>query len=321
MKKHLRLLYGADDRFQFVSETVKFCHEYFDTVRILNTGLKEFGDNFKNLPSNTTIENSTIFFGDLETTRWNFIKDVDINDWVLFLDADERPSEILLHNLDYIINDCEKNNYLKCRFPWLEHKTEQPNVAKYYSEMLKNSFPVNRIEWATPKANGMYARDVLIKKLFETHPVTNFGGHGGYSNTALYTVEYDNYFCFPINHYKSEVAIKQSLVLSTWFLSFININTNKQKEFIKTNPCFHKIVKFRKDNNVILQNDLVRRLKIDKDIELKNKLKNLLLEDDFKNAIDWYKVYYEWSHEFDCSLETPYNFCGLECCKYNNIQY
>ena len=49
MKKHLRLLYGADDRFQFVSETVKFCHEYFDTVRILNTGLKEFGDNFKNL--------------------------------------------------------------------------------------------------------------------------------------------------------------------------------------------------------------------------------------------------------------------------------
>lgn len=324
MKRHLRILYGADRRTQIVKDTILVCQKYFDTIRILNTGLKEFENYFVDLPPNTSIETSTTFFGDLEMTRWNFIHDVDINDWVLYLDADERPSQTLLHNLDYIIFDCERHGYLKCRFPWMEHQSGNIDVIKHYHNMLEMHYPSNRDEWRGPKGSGVYAKDIFVKKLPDIHPVTNFGGHGGYSSTVEYTVEYDNYHPFFVNHYKSQVAINQSIVLSTWFLPFINVGTEFQKKFWKECVCYHLLADFRKSNNVIMQNDLVRKLVIENDIKFKNKLKEILLRDEFKFAsgdYHWYKCYYNWAETYDCTFETPDSYCGMSCCVYDGVQY
>lgn len=324
MKKHLRILYGADRRYQMVNDTVKSCHKYFETVRLLNTGPKEFESEFQNFPSNTSIETSAIFFGDLEMTRWNFLHDVDLNDWVVFLDADERPSEIFLHNLDNVIKDCEDKGYLKCRFPWVQHEAEDQGSILHYLDRVKNHYPSNREEWNGPKGSGVYAKDILVKNAPDIHPVTSFGGHGGYCLTAEYTVDRDNYFPYFVNHHKSRISKHQSIVLSTWFLPFINIGTQFHKTFWKECKCFHLLLDFRKRNDVVLQNDLVRKLSIEKDVEFKSRLKELLLREEFKTAdgpVSWYRDYYIWANDFDCGLETPNSYCGLHCCNYDGVQY
>lgn len=324
MKKHLRILYGADRRTEIVKNTIEICKNYFDTIRVLNTGPKEFESYFTDLPKNTSIETSEAFFGDLEMTRWNFLHDVDINDWVLYLDADERPSQLILHNLDFIIFDCEKHGYLKCRFPWVEHQAENPGVINHYHNVIKTTYPTNRKEWTGPKGSGVYAKDIFVKKVEDIHPITNFGGHGGYCSTVEYTVEKDNYFSHFVNHYKSQLAIHQSIVLSTWFSPFINVGTEFQKKYWEECKCFHLLVEFRKNNNVIMQNDLVRKIIIDKDEVFKSKLKQFLLQEEFKNSSDyyhWYKSYYIWANDYDCSLETPNSYCGMSCCNYDGIQY
>jgi hypothetical protein len=91
-----------------------------------------------------------------------------------------------------------------------------------------------------------------------------------------------------------------------------------QKEFIN-NPCYQSLLKFRKENGVVLQNDMIERLRCN-DLEFKEKLKSLLLSDIFKNATDWYSYYYRWASIYNCSVEPDTLYCGGECCKYNNIQ-
>ena len=48
MKKHLRILYGCDDRFEIVVNTVKVCENYFDSISVLNSGPKEFYTKLRN---------------------------------------------------------------------------------------------------------------------------------------------------------------------------------------------------------------------------------------------------------------------------------
>lgn len=315
MKKHLRLCYGADDRFDYVKGTVIVSIDHFDTIRIVNTGPKYFEKKLKEISDSEKLLVNTIepFYGDLELVKGNYLKDIDENDWFLWLDADERPSQSLLNNLDNIIDECEKLGYVKCRFPWLQHEKENANCTLESYNHICKSFPTTPLEFQN--SSGIYAKDVLIKKIKNLSPNSNFGGHGSYTPE---NDKHTNYKKYIINHYKSNLAKEQSLIYSTWFLSFINVNTNNQKEFIN-NPCYQSLLKFRKENDVVLQNDMIERLRCN-DLEFKEKLKNLLLSDIFKNATDWYSYYYRWASIYNCSVESDTLYCGGKCCKYNNIQ-
>ena len=315
MKKHLRLCYGADDRFDYVKGTVIVSIDHFDTIRIVNTGPKYFEKKLKEISDSEKLLVNTIepFYGDLELVKGNYLKDIDENDWFLWLDADERPSQSLLNNLDNIIDECEKLGYVKCRFPWLQHEKENANCTLESYNHICKSFPTTLLEFQN--SSGVYAKDVLIKKIKNLSPNSNFGGHGSYTPE---NDKHTNYKKYIINHYKSNLAKEQSLIYSTWFLSFINVNTNNQKEFIN-NPCYQSLLKFRKENDVVLQNDMIERLRCN-DLEFKEKLKNLLLSDIFKNATDWYSYYYRWASIYNCSVESDTLYCGGKCCKYNNIQ-
>ena len=66
MKIHLRILYGADDRFLFVKNTIDVCQKYFDTIRVVNTGPIELEKQFQDLPSNVVVETLNFCCGDLE---------------------------------------------------------------------------------------------------------------------------------------------------------------------------------------------------------------------------------------------------------------
>ena len=84
----------------------------------------------------------------------------------------------------------------------------------------------------------------------------------------------------------------KKLVLTIGLVVATSLTAVAQKEFIN-NPCYQSLLKFRKENDVVLQNDMIERLRCN-DLEFKEKLKNLLLSDIFKThrktfeKISWY---------------------------------
>ena len=56
MKKHLRILYGCDDRFEITKKTVELCQGHFDTITILNSGPIEFFEKLRNNLSANVIQ-------------------------------------------------------------------------------------------------------------------------------------------------------------------------------------------------------------------------------------------------------------------------
>lgn len=70
MKKHLRILYGADDRFELVKETIGVCLGYFDTIRISNSGPRSLSEKLrKSLHPSVVVEDLNHFLGDLDSAR------------------------------------------------------------------------------------------------------------------------------------------------------------------------------------------------------------------------------------------------------------
>ena len=69
MKIHLRILYGCDDRLEYVKDCVEVCKDYFDSIGITNSGPKEFYDKLSNtFDSNISINHLNNFL-DIET-KW-----------------------------------------------------------------------------------------------------------------------------------------------------------------------------------------------------------------------------------------------------------
>lgn len=306
-----------DDRYEYTKHTVLACLDYFDTIRIVNTGDISFENKLRSITSSNklTITNLTPFYGDLELVKGNFIKDIDDGDWFMWLDADERPSQFLLDSLSSIIYHGEKNKNRCIRFPWLHHDAEQPDIVVDGYKYLCDNFYTETGEYNHTKIP--YAKDILIRKTNMLSPNSNFGGHGSYAYDD--TNVSDAYKLCVVNHYKSNLAIQQSTVYGTWFLSLIHVNTANQKEFIYNNVCYNEILKFRKRTGAILQNDLITRLRTN-DVEFKTELKTLLTSDIFANATDWYTHYYQWAKNFDCNVDTIQSYCGHQCCKYNDFQ-
>jgi len=92
MKKHLRILYGCDDRFDIVINTVNVCEKYFDSITILNSGPAEFYEKLTNAVTGKVVVRQLNKFLEIESCRRAMVDDVPENEWVLWLDADERPS-------------------------------------------------------------------------------------------------------------------------------------------------------------------------------------------------------------------------------------
>lgn len=340
MKIHLRILFGADNRYQFVKDTITVCHEYFDTVRIVNTGPIELEQQFQNLPKNTTIETLKFYCGDLEASRNAFLYDVDIDDYVLWLDSDERPTHYLLDNLSNIIHTCELNNVYIVRFPFIPHHwNAHTNIIRHPVGDLNKDFmynfdayPIDHTDWLIKherfqnnKSN--IALNTAIDRFFkktrhQCSAITNFGGHGGIYNVS----DFDQwiYVRYPICHYKPDIAIYQSATTSVYFNPCINISTSDGVNTYLKSDEYKMLREFQKNTGVITQNDLCYKLYINPDIEFKNKFKSLCENETFLNSTllsNLFTHWGKWSSLFDLSWETPSVYCGGECCKHGSLQF
>ena len=116
MKKHLRILYGCDDRYELTTNTVKVCRPFFNSIKILNSGPVEFRNRLQQgVGSDIEVLQLKQFF-EIETCRRAQIRDIPYDDWVMWLDADETPSPILLFNLDKTTQMCEDSGYTLIKY-------------------------------------------------------------------------------------------------------------------------------------------------------------------------------------------------------------
>lgn len=308
MKKHLRILFGADNRFKYVNDTIQVSHNFFDTVRIVNTGPDVLTEQFINLPPNVSIETLNFFYGDLEVARNNFLYDVDIGDYMMWLDSDERPSQSLLNNIDFLIDELEKTDALNAIFSVIPHIWED--------EDDKLSIGCLHV----PSLNRM------VKKVHKyTSAISNFGGHGEIYN-------YDNfdkwYACSGdigfINHYKSRLSIAQSAFTSVFANPCINSSVIDATSEYEKSDEFKLVTEFKLFHKVISNTDLIKKLYFERDEEFIADLK-LLAENPIlinsKLTSNYYKEWHMFSKKYNFSWETPDGFCGKDCCKYTNLQF
>jgi len=331
MKLHLRILYGADDRFLFVKNTIDVCQKYFDTIRIVNAGPIELVKKFQNLPKNVVVETLNFYCGDLEAARNCFLYDVDINDYVLWLDSDERPTQYLLDNLKNIVNICETNNRFVVRFPFIPHHWAAHTndilhpKGEYCKDFTYNfdSYPIDHENYLLKSHKANPITDRFFKKTRrQCSAVTNFGGHGSIYNTSS-----DDpwiYVRYPICHYKPDVTIYQSATTSVYFNPCINISTiDGVSTYLKSDE--YKILReFQTRTGVITQNDLCYKLHINFDRQFKDEFKSLCENPKFVNSdllSNSFSQWAKWSTLFDLSWETPQVYCGGECCRYENFQF
>jgi hypothetical protein len=346
MKIHLRILYGADDRFEIVKHTLNVCQGYFDTIKLINSGPVELYNKLTTiLPNNGSVEQLNYYCGDIESARNAFLYDVDIDDWVFWLDADERPSQHLLNNLDKIIKESDQRDIFIVKPTFISHYFLN---NKQHTDW-KNMYGIKGADWDFEDTD-VFAKnaedygDLHIKynnkktpyipiptvcRLFKkkTHFASadsNFGGHGQILN---YRGDIRTFYVpYAINHLKHEIMVYQSCTTCVYFNPTFNANTLNSRKHYMASLEYKKLREFQKKTGVKTQNDLCNNLYINPNFEFKEQFKELCECEEFKNSNlenNLFKHYPEfWSKRYDLNWETPFHdmYCGKLCCKYNNIQ-
>lgn len=309
MRKHLRILYGCDDRYQVVANTVKVCENYFDTIQIINSGPEEFAEHIRSRV-NVEVTQFNQFF-EIESCRRAQIKDIPWNDWVMWLDADETPSVQLLYHLDENVDFCERNGIDLIRYYWSEltegvHQHPFPN-----EERLK-------------KVENVFAARRFIKRKPGIQLSSAFGAHEVFRNKNEKWI----YIPYPMIHHKSRLQYYQSVTFSGFMNPTVHYDCNRPISDVLNTPEYKSLKAFQRRWKTFTSNDLVRKLKIEKNETYKAELKELFMSfpraeghglkhDD---AIITFKFMRNFAEDYDLNVESPYYQCGQACCKYGNIQ-
>lgn len=94
-------------------------------------------------------------------------------------------------------------------------------------------------------------------------------------------------------------------------------------------PYFKSLKEFQRQTLVFTSNDVVKKLKIDKDMEFRAKLKELFLSFpsesetlhmNHKDMMVTFKHMHEFAEKWDLDINSPHFPCGRECCKYGDVQ-
>jgi len=253
MNKNVSILVGADNRYPIVNYTLKRISSYFDKILIVFNCPLEYEHlyDFKKY-KNVHVVYIKRFYGDLEPCRRATYKNLPKNEWFLWLDSDETPSQLLLSNLDKVIEDLTINNRGVGRFPYVEHSYNTKNDIDCYRN---NPFDMSVI----PKDQKDFElknwfcgpRFLKNENLFIT---SNFGGH----ETFCYTDSKKNtalYFPYHIIHHKSDLSIYQSQLYHLFTIPWQHENF-KNWVTIKDSEEFKMLRHFQKKWNVFNSNEL-----------------------------------------------------------------
>ena len=314
MKINLAILYGIDDKFFIVKNTIEKYSKFFDKIIIINTGGTFTFDKLKSI-KNRKIEiyNQNMMWGDTDSSRRYALNLCDYGDWMFWLDSDECPTKILLDNLQNIVLDSESEKCPNIRFPSTNHMWDSLNggfdgthnvfcpSCSYYGYDEKNSIQ--------PKS---FIFNRMLKKIDGAYFFSSCGGHSQFS-VPNDIWKYSNY---PINHYKTSKTCSISAVLHTWSSMRPNFTLYRDIKQLYNSAEYQIHSEFKKVHDVGTPNKLICKLM--NDLSFKEILKNTYYTNIMeKSKFHFFYIYYLIrDYNFDFVDDVGSFRCGLDCCKY-----
>lgn len=314
---HLFIQYGCDNRYKLVCDTIKVCHPFFKSCNIINTGPKNFTEGFQQDFPFIKIVNIPYFYGDLEPAKRAMISMTPQGEWLFYLDSDETPSGPFLENFPLMLWEMETKGFNCCRNPWFEHSVSDDGVVHMnchgvvstdYSKVA--TFPQTWEE--AQKAGGFYCRRLLLND--GTLSInTNFGMHEDIEMAIIK----QTYFPYPVIHKKSLIQCRQSFIFSSYSMPGVHTRPEEQHALLLSDEM-KRFNEFKRKTKVFTSNDLVLKLMDIHDLEFREAYKEMAYS--YKNSnLFPFKHFPEFA-DVEMKLHTPEHYCGLPCCKYENVQ-
>jgi hypothetical protein len=325
MKKiHLRMHTGADDRFEYISKTIKVSAKYFDTIRILNLGpsinslkYNELLKKYSNLQI-VNFENHYTLCVTSDIIRHHY-HDVQDGEWICWLDSDWRLPQSVLDQMQNEIENVESEGY-NCIYSYqIGHNTvpsTHPLMLSSFNTTEENDKRLNSaLDYfrQTPDAYGW----PLLQKVDKNNTWFDswFENHG-YSLPVPYKKKpiVDMYHLH-IRDYSDKEYCKTMTYQCWWYLGH-HVFSQDDQYYIINSIEYKQLEDFKLKHKCFTSNKLDEKLKDD---NFKDELKTLFLtfkDSKISSCVQMYNMANLYDMNFNHTKPEPP--CECNACKYND---
>lgn len=280
-KIHLRIVYGADQRYSLVRNTVLTHHKYFESVVICNTGPEENSKGLTNLL--THVPKLRIFehgryqnlCNDQDMTRY-LIHDIPNGDWVVYLDSDWRLPEYFLKQMYQEVDTMEQEGRNHLFSYQLGHHLGEP--ADEWERNDRINYSEKRLLELCDDTNQpqKYGQPILQKIDKENTWCDGFLGNHNYILHVPYNKKHiPRMFHFHFRDYKPPAYCGSMIPLAWWYMGHHVFSLEEQLQIQKSWE-YRKFEEFKDQHKCYTANQLQDRLNKN-DIMFIENMKSLFL--------------------------------------------
>jgi len=323
-KIHLRIHTGADDRYEYISKTIKVSAKYFDSIRILNLGPSKNSFKYKELLTKypnlevVNFENHYTLCVTSDVLRHHY-HDIPDGEWICWLDSDWRLPQSVLDNIQKEIVIAEQEGY-NCIFSYqvghsIEHFDHHLFVSPSNSKEENDKHIDNALNlfrqapdsYGWPLFQKVNKNTVWFDSWFENH---------GYAIPIPYNKKpiVDMYHVHVRDFTDKEYC--RTMTYQCWWYLGHHVFSQEEQYLIINSEEYQQLEKFKIKHNCFTSHQLDEKLKDD---IFKNELKQLFLT--FKDSkITSCKQMYNMANLYDMnfSYTKPEPPCECKACKYND---
>jgi hypothetical protein len=323
-KVHLRIIYGADERYPLVRNTILTHYKYFDSVLIWNSGPDENAKVFDNLLS--CVPNAKVFnYGryyhmtNPEDATRAFTVDIPDGEWLLYLDSDWRLPESFLINMRKEIDIMEKENFNHLFSSQFSHHIG--SITNDWESTKINYTQEQLIEMAKSTSIDSYGQPILQRVDKKNIWCDSFIGNHGYMLHIPYNKKHIKYmYHFHIKDYGDHSICSSVIPLAWWYIGHIgNHFSTEDQMYIQNSWEYKALEQFKSDHKCYTSNQLFEKLK-STDQSFTSDLKSLFLLFE-KSTIypcqQMYKMAVEFNMKFLETFEETKCNCNGICCLYD----
>lgn len=316
---HLRIHYGADDRFDVASKTIICSRNYFKTIRLVNLGPDVNSEKFvpltKKIPG-VSISNYGRFFHMCETEdtlRSNFM-DVPDGDWAIWIDSDWRLPEYFLQNMQKEIETCEKEGINHIFSHQIQHQiviAEKYDVYRDYNA-AKLLYRFNAMR-AHPESYGWPILQRVDKK--NIYCASKLGNHPHMLHVPYNKKHIPEMYHLHFRDFRPGPYCGSSTFLCWWYMGHHVFKLEEQIEIQKSEE-YRKLEAFKTKHKCFTSTQLHERIKAN-DTAFLAELKELFLTFKDTNLFSC-KQMYQLANEYDMKFYKAPNEerCTGLCCVY-----
>jgi len=284
-KVHLRIVYGADERYSLVRNTILTHHKYFDSVLIWNSGPDENSKVFDNLLLH--VPNLKVFnYGKCyhmtnpEDATRGFTMDIPDGEWLLYLDSDWRLPESFLINMRKEIDIMEKENFNHLFSTQIGHHNG-PITNSW--EAGKSNYTQEQIDGIIKQTNtDSYGQPILQRVDKKNIWCDSFIGNHGYMLHVPYNKKHlQHMYHFHIRNYNPESYCQSMVPLSWWYMGH-HVFPTEDHVYIQNSWEYRRFEQFKENHKCYTSNELFRRIKNNDEKFLKDLEKMFLGFEDSK---------------------------------------